>query len=356
MAYSPKFTITNKILMNIGSIEGAKAIIESSPLIPSWERQFQKEAVARTIHYSTHIEGNPLNFTEVKKIISGQEEDVVARERDIKEIINYRKVMEYIDEIAKTEKEEGKSYYIGVDLIKGVHKILAEKFLAMDRGGKYREHGATSRNSITKEITIVYPPADEIAAGVENFLSWLNSEEAQNNHPTLKSGIIHHELVRIHPFDDLNGRTARVTSTLSLYLDGYDIKNFFSLEEHFDSDAQNYYDALKSIADKEPDLTTWLEYFTEGLAIELHRVKDKVLKLSKDAKLKAAVGGQVYLSERQETIVEHIQNYGSVSNKDFEKMFPNVSDDTVLRELTDLKKKGAIKKEGSTKSARYVLG
>lgn len=352
MAYSPKFSITNPILTNISKIEAAKALIESSPLLPSWERAFRKEAVARAIHYSTHIEGNPLNFSEVKKIISGQEEDVVARERDIQEIINYRKAMEFIEELVGEQKEKS-GKIIDDKTVRQIHITLAEKMLPKERGGKYREHRATSRNSITKEVTVVYPAADEIAALMTNFLDWLNSEGTKE-HPVIKSGIVHHEIVRIHPFDDLNGRTARVTSTLSLYLDGYDIKNFFSLEEYYDSHAQNYYDALSSIAKKDPEMTRWLEYFSEGLAIELNRVKEQVLKLSKDAKLREAVG-QVFLSERQEQIVEYIQDFGSFSNREFDRLFPKVSDDTILRELTDLKKKGVIKKEGTTKAARYVL-
>ena len=41
--------------------------------------------------------------------------------------------------------------------------------------------------------------------------------------------------------------------------------------------------------------------------------------------------------------------------KDFKNVLPMVSDDTILRDITDLIKKGIIKKEGRTKSARYVM-
>ena len=46
------------------------------------------------VHHGTHIEGNELNIDQAEKVIEGQ--DVVARARDIQEVINYRKVMEYI--------------------------------------------------------------------------------------------------------------------------------------------------------------------------------------------------------------------------------------------------------------------
>ncbi len=89
--YSPKFIISNKILRNIGVIEAAKEIIDHAPLLPYYEKQFRQDALVRTVHFGTHIEGNELNFNQAEKVLAGQ--DVVARERDIKEVINYRKVM-----------------------------------------------------------------------------------------------------------------------------------------------------------------------------------------------------------------------------------------------------------------------
>jgi len=65
--YLPKYTITNQILNAVSKVEAAKEIIENSPLIPLWERDFILDAKTRTVHYSTHLEGNPLKFPEVKR-------------------------------------------------------------------------------------------------------------------------------------------------------------------------------------------------------------------------------------------------------------------------------------------------
>lgn len=65
--FSPLFTINNKILKNIGAIEAAKAIIDEAPLIPVYEKQFQQEAIIRTVHFGTRIEGNDLTYQEVQK-------------------------------------------------------------------------------------------------------------------------------------------------------------------------------------------------------------------------------------------------------------------------------------------------
>ncbi len=352
--YQPNFTITNKILRAIGRVEAAKEVIENAPLVPSWERQFKKEAITRSVHYSTHIEGNALKFAEVKKIVEGKGDEVFARERDIQEILNYRRVMEYIDKLAQDLTEKGQDFLLVSEIIQNVNAILTEKILSPDRQGSWRQGKATSRNAKTWEIALHYPSPDEILSQITAFVDWYNSDEAKDLHPVLKSGITHHEVVRIHPFDEGNGRTSRVIAALSLFIDGYHVKNFFSLEEYYDSNAPDYYQALSSIAEENTDITPWLEYFSEGLAVELNRVEQKVLRLSKDAKLKKVIG-QVSLNERQEMIVEYLQDYGKFANSDFEVLFPDVSEDTVLRDIKVLMDKNIVKKEGRTKAARYIL-
>jgi len=50
-----------------------------------------------------------------------------------------------------------------------------------------------------------------------------------------------------------------------------------------------------------------------------------------------------------------LQDYGMIQNKDFPNLFPNISEDTVLRELKKLLEKDLIVKKGKTKSSRYEL-
>ena len=111
------------------------------------------------------------------------------------------------------------------------------------------------------------------------------------------AGISHYELVRIHPFVDGNGRTARALATLILYLRGFDIKRFFALDDYYDSDRPAYYAALQSVNQETLDLTGWLEYFTGGVLISLSKVKERVLQLSLE-KRKRNAKGQIALSER----------------------------------------------------------
>ena len=97
--FKANFTITNNILTYISSIESAKALIDHSPLVPAWESKFRDEAMTRTVHYGTHIEGNDLTAEQAGKVIQMKslsdpqkivdQTGIVARDRDIQEVINY---------------------------------------------------------------------------------------------------------------------------------------------------------------------------------------------------------------------------------------------------------------------------
>jgi len=344
--FNPNFHISNKILSHIAQIEAAKQVIDTAPLIPSYERKFRDEALIRAIHYSTHIEGNPLAYGDAKKVLEGKSDEVIARERDIQDIINYRNVLKYIEEIQKQP--------VTKQTILAIHKIVVERILPPEYAGKFRTEKVALRNSKTEEVIFMPPDAIEVVRLVEDLVGWVESGETNEIYPVLKAGIVHYEFERIHPFVDGNGRTGRALTTLMLYRAGYDIKKFFCLDEYYDRNLQSYYEALQTVKQPDNDLTSWLEYFTYGLLDEFLKIKEKVLKISRDVKIKNTIG-QIALSERQERVVEFISDYGKIQNKDWQALFPEISDDTILRELKDLEKKKVVKKRGKTKAAYYEL-
>lgn len=356
--YSPKFKITNKILKNIGLVEACREVIDNAPLVPYWEKKFREEAIQKTVHYGTHLEGNELSFQEAVKVLEG--EKVVARSRDVQEVINYRKVMKYLEKIEKQEAKRKKEKEYTEKQLKKIHSLTCSRIIPKRNQGHYRRTQVVLKNSQTGEIAFRPPPAVEVPYLVKDFFAWLNDQEAREIHPVLRAGIAHYALVAIHPFVEGNGRTARALATLILFLEDYDIKRFFSLEENFDQDSVSYFGALIETSGQSPDLvkrdlTTWLEYFTQALAIELNRIKERVRKLSIDSKLKKRIGKQVALSERQMKLIEYLEENRELTTPEARRILPMVSDDTILRDLKDLIKKGILKKEGRTKAARYVM-
>lgn len=369
--YQPKYTISNTILKNIANIEACREVIENAPLVPAYEKRFRQDALTRSVHHGTHIEGNDLSFEQAAMILSRfrdvtsaqaaiEKSGIVARERDVQEVINYRSVMDYLEK--QYQKHRGKvgSFVYTEDQIKQIHALTTYRIIPEQNQGIYRKTQVVLRDLRTGEVTFRPPPAVEVPYLMEEFVEWLNDKEAREVHPVIRAGITHYAIAAIHPFVEGNGRTARAFATLILYLEEFDIRRLFSLEEYFDKDAASYYSVLIATSNQsselgERDLTVWLEYFTQGLSIELGKVKEKVKKLSIDSRIKLKRGEQVMLSERQIKIVEYLSENQKARMAQLKPLFPEYSEDTILRDLQTLSKKGIIRKRGRTKGAFYEL-
>lgn len=361
--FTPKYNITHNLLLYVSRIEAAKALIEHSPIVPAWESKFRDEARMRTVFHGTHLEGNDLTQEQTEQLVrldnvmdvesAKLKSGIVAKDRDIQEVINYRSVLEWIDQ---WEDFVGKEVVYSEEILKTLHALTTQRILTDEQVGNYRKQQVVVRSVQSGQIAFRPPVSVEVPFLIEEFFEWLNSEEARKLHPVFRAAITHYELVRIHPFIEGNGRTARALAMLVLYAEGYDFKRFFSLERYLDSDIEAYYNAILSVQQSEDnDMSHWLEYFCYGLAIELDRVKQQVLKLSKDLQLQSRLGRQIALSERQIMLFELVQKQGEMTSEEASKVLPNVSVDTILRDLKDLMEKGIIEKHGVTKGVKYTL-
>ena len=360
--YEPNYTITHNLLTYLNRIEAAKALIENAPLVPAWEAKFRDEALTRTVHYGTKIEGNELTAEQAQQVVrldatidveeAERETGIMARERDIQEVINYRNVIKWIDQ----QDPRISPNLFSEETLKTLHRLTVFGLVDEKYIGAYRDKQVIVKSAADTGIVFRPPVSVEIPFLIEEFFSWVNDTQTKQLPAIFRAAITHSQLVYIHPFIEGNGRTARALATLLLYTTGYDFKRFFSLEQYFDKDVKAYYDALLSVQQNQNhDMTYWLEYFCYGLALEIERIKDQVLRLSKDLKLKKELGQQVALSERQIIILELLQNQGQITSQDAQKILPNVSVDTILRDMKDLIEKGVIKKHGVTKGVTYSL-
>ena len=361
--YQPNYAITQKILRLTGSIDAAREVIDNAALVPAWEKNFRAEAMRKTVYHGTHLEGNELSKEQAERVMLLNEThaeqaaikaQIVGRNRDVQEVINYRRVMRWIEEHGHKAHIDFK---LDEKLLNAIHELTVFRILPEDQRGNFRNQEVVLRNSQTQEVTFRPPPAIEVPYLIEAFFEWLNSDEGKEHHPILRAGIAQYELVRIHPFTDGNGRAARALALMILYSEGYDIKRFFSLEEHFDSNPSAYYTALQSASnDPELNMTGWLEFFSESLAIELDKVKQTVVKMSKDMELKSRMGNQIALTQRQIKILELMRrNNKRAVSADLQQILPDVSLDTILRDIKDMMDKNLMVKRGRTKGAYYEL-
>ncbi len=343
--FKTNFKITNKIINNIVDISAARELILNASLLPQWEVKLRREAIIKMAHHSTSIEGNPLTLEQVKKLLIGNK--IAAWEKDKNEVLNYVRVLEYIDKLGEKKVKE-----ITEDIILKIHQLNTKGILPEHQSGFYRKVPVAVVNGYGRVI-FQPPPVNRINTLMKDFISWLNSDQAQELYPVLLSGISHYEFVRIHPFIDGNGRTARALATLILYLKGFDTKRFFALDDYYNEDRDRYYTALQTVDQKTLDTTQWLEYFCEGVAVSMNRVKDTVLQLSHDRRLKDK-RGQIFLNEKQIRILKYLQTGLKITTKECQDIF-NVSERTARNYLNELVKKDLIKPVGPQKGRYYIL-
>ena len=360
--YQPKFSITNNLLTYISRIESAKAVINHSPLVPAWEARFRSDALTKSVHFGTKIEGNELSAEQADKVVKLEnvsdtkqimvKTGIMARERDIQEVLNYRNVLAWIDEQSHLSQDQVFSKHTLMSL----HRLTTQGLIEQAYVATYRDKQVIVQSASEGGVVFRPPVAVEVPYLVEDFFSWGKAQATAGMHPVLRAAITHYQLVYIHPFIEGNGRTARGMATLLLYTLDYDFKRFFSLEQYFDNDVEGYYQALLSVQQSaDADMTYWLEYFWYGVALEIDKIQRQVERLSKDLKLKKQLGKQVALSERQIILLELFQQKDELTSGDAQEVLPHISVDTILRDLKDLMEKGVIEKQGVTKGVTYRL-
>lgn len=348
--FVPKYTITNSILKNIGIIDAARAVIMMLPLNSGWESKLRRQAQEAVIAGGLKLSGNSLSEGTIKEVLDGQE--VFGPGEDIKEVLDYQNALSFIIDIVE-EIKPPRPYLLTIETLKEIHKLSGAS-------GEFRQKQVVIKSSETGKITYSPPPAAEVPYLMEDLLNWVNTL-SYDLHPVIKSAILHFELARIHPFTEKNDLIARITSMLVLYLDGYEIRRLLSLEEEWAQDILKYNLVMMAVLGQhvldvhERDLTEWISFFVEGFSSQVLKAEELVLKVSLKGHVKGTLGEEVELNERQMAIIDYLQRHKEMRNRDFRKIFPDFSDDTVLRELKFLKQKGLVKKTGGTKKAVYVL-
>lgn len=337
--FEPQFTYTDKIVNYIAEIASAKEVISNAKIIPFYDTQLKQEALIRSSHYSTSIEGNPLNLDEVETLIKNNQEPTTKAEQ---EVLNYFNVLNHLDQYSDE--------IITCDTILSVHKDLTKDLLRNpEYEGKFRDTRVFIGNLHTQEINYMPPDAYKVPGLVDDLLDWLNNS-ADEMYPVIIAGILHYELVRIHPFVDGNGRTSRLMATLILSVHKFNINNYFTLDEYYNQDRQAYVDALHS-ADKNHDLTNWLEYFCGGVLSSINKVKSEVLKL---AKITSKYDNTIQLTPNEISVLTLLEEKGHIQNKDIQEML-NITPQASYKIIKKLKDKELIESRGNGRNTKYLL-
>jgi len=342
--FEPNFRYTHPMVNNLVDIGVSRATVLSSRLVPKWDITLRREALVASAHASTAIEGNPLSLREVSLLAEGRE--VMATRRAKHEVINYLDVLRNLERYHTAGR-------MTEEHILRLHRDIAKGVLEdPDDEGHYRDVVVVVGDPRTGHITYRPPPPRDVPRLMREFTGWLGSDATRELDPVIAAGISHYEFVRIHPFVDGNGRTARALATVLLASREFDIKGYFALDDFFDADRASYYRALSNVDKHRRDLTTWLEYFTSGVLVSMSKVRERVLELSLERR-RVATEGQLALTERQMSIVELAVRNGRVTSKDVASKY-GISPQAAHKEIRGLVDLKVLQARGKGKATYYV--
>lgn len=345
--YSPRFTISNKVINNLARIEALKMFLEQARLLPKQELSFKKKAAIRMAQSSTSIEGNVLNEGEVEKVFMGKATSAPAK--DELEVENYQRAISLINKAADKKRS------LSNGLVLEAHKILMAGLLPPKKLGKFRTGPVYVVNAYPTHDEIVYtaPKANKIEGLIESLLTWLGQAESRGLSPIIRAALLHHEIAAIHPFSDGNGRVARLLTTYFLYLNKYEIRRIYTLDTFYNRDRQKYYAAIRSgkiySQSKRYNLTAWLEYFTEGFVWELSRIKDQV------SALRIKPSREVMLLEKDLLrLLDYLATMGKITSSEVEDILkiPKRTAQSKLKKMLDLE---LVKKVPRGPKTYYII-
>lgn len=278
-------TLLNQNLFQVQLTPELSKVLEHTERLKSEIQTVQQEInddLRRCIHEklridwtynSNAIEGSQLTLGDT---IFFLREGLTVQGKPFKDFLdahNHAEAIDYLYDIIRNKER-----VIDSTLVKQINAILlrgAESVPAIDSLGRhvqrpiYPGHYKKHPNhvlTISGDIHYYVEPAD-VAPQMDDLFNWINEKFAdESTHPLIASAVGHYNLARIHPFDDGNGRTARILMNFTL------LKSNFQVAIIRNEERQQYLKLLNQ-ADKTGDL----EPFTRFVGDSLIKTQETIL-------------------------------------------------------------------------------
>lgn len=177
------------------------------PLSPNTLKSLREKLALEWTYHSNAIEGNTLTLKETKVVLEG----ITIGGKSVREhleAINHNEAIRYLEEIVAGGED------ISEWQIKNIHAIVL-KGIDQANAGAYRTENVviSGADHVPPDHTIVL---DRMQALIESYQG-----DWQTLHPAERAALLHCEFVKIHPFIDGNGRTARLLQNFELMKYGF---------------------------------------------------------------------------------------------------------------------------------------
>jgi len=229
--------------MDFTKLDSLKRKLDSfRPLPPDVVANLHEDMILRWIYNSNAIEGNTLTLKETKVVLEG----ITVGGKSLREhfeAINHKEAILHLEELVR--KNEPLSEW----QIKSLHQLVLRN-IDDANAGRYR-----TVNVIISGASHRPPEHYKVAGEMSDLLTWYESE-GLSLHPVKRAARLHADFVKIHPFADGNGRTARLIMNLELMKAGFP-PSVLLVEKRL-----SYYETLDKAAvhgDHEPFITLVIE-------------------------------------------------------------------------------------------------
>lgn len=299
------------------------------------------ENLTYDVVYSSEIEGIRLNVDEVRSSI--------ARKLGI-ENVKQTATSHYIDSVVAVMLDAINHY----DRVLTKEKICAWQAAFFPTGfsegsqievGQYRtnEEHIVSGMFGREKIHYIAPSPERIDEVMTHFLDWFNSPESINS--VIRSAIAHFWFVSIHPFEDGNGRLARILSDMLLARADKSEFRFYNISSQINKDKKRYYAILEKSQHGDGDITEWIYWYAKSLSVALDEAENIVSTILNKSFFwqKAA---SVPLSQRQTDLLNlFLDGYEAKITSKTWALLAKCSKDTAIRDIHDLVDKKILRED-----------
>ena len=266
----------------------------------------------------------------------------VPQNRSEQEIAGYRDALHLIHESAR-------DMTLSINVILQFHTMLY-RYLPSE-GGRWKmsqneiverdPDGTVRRVRFTPVSPVGTPPA------MEALIDGYRVATAEEREPLVLIPLVILDFLCVHPFQDGNGRMARLLTLLLLYHAGYDVGRYVSVERIYEESRESYYDTLEASSlgwhDGRHDPLPWMTYFWGVVLRAYSEFEERV--------------GAVRSSRGFKTgLIEHAvdRRVSPFAISDIEADCPGVSRDMVRHVLRRLRDEGRIERRGAGRGAKWV--
>ena len=337
--------IPHDIWLKIAQIEGIKGKWEgSTKLSPQVLGRLKQSVLITSTGASTRIEGSKLSDKDIENMLRGLSIQKFTN-RDEQEVRGYYELLQNVF-------NSWELLTFNESLIKHFHKELL-KYVEKDvvHRGEYKkkENAVEMVNAEGKSVGILFETTKAYLTPKEMFelVDWTNNALAQNKyHPLVVIANFLVEFLKIHPFEDGNGRLSRILTNLLLLKQGYTYMPYVSHEKIIEDNKPEYYLALrtsqKTLRTTKPDISSWIKFFLD-IVLTQSQMATQLLTQTNIETILSPKQLLVwnYLEENVETTPREMSNKTGV---------PRPTINQVINRLLDLK---MIERIGQGSTTRY---